>query len=142
MMEEEFSDFLLHTRVEMLNLKGVLFKPGVHVGVVEDGTIYKAKILTVDWINMQVVVHFLNYNKRYDRAVKMSEVKAWKMDPSKGNEYRRPYSVESPVRDALSTDAFVALASTPNGSGTANGELRCGARELKMSDMKKVQAVR
>ena len=50
--------------------EGVVFKVGVHVEIVEGDTVYKAKILSVDWHNTQVSVHFINFKQRFDRAVK------------------------------------------------------------------------
>ena len=120
-MSEELSDSILLTRAKMLNLKtdGVVFKPGVQVGVAEGDTIYKAKILSVDWVNTQVFVHFLNYNKRYDRAVNMSEIISWRNSSAKQNEYKRPRDQASAVGGI---SASVPTTSTPNGARPVFGE--------------------
>ena len=74
-----------------------------------------------------MTVHFLNCNKRHDRAVDMSEVKAWKMDHIKENEYKRPHIVGSPTRIS-GTAALVAP--TPNSPRPMDGELRKGVGVL------------
>ena len=95
-IKEQLRDSILLNRAKMLNInqEGIIFKPGVHVGVAEDDLLYKAIILSVDWPNTQVNVHFVNFNKRYDRYVNMSEVLEWRMETGNQNEHKRPLSSE------------------------------------------------
>ena len=103
-----------------LNTNESVFKPGVHVGVTEGDTIYKAKILSVDWPNTQVSVHFLNFNKRYDREINMSEISVWKTDPTKPNEFQRPVEVESLEQD--NNVASTLVTSTPSSTRPGLGK--------------------
>ena len=121
-MSEELSDSILLTRAKMLNLKsdGPVFKPGVHVGVTEGDTVYKAKILSVDWPNMQVVVHFLNFNKRFDKAISMSEVCVWRVDSERPNEFKRSVNDRSRLQRRNSVSELIT--STPSHPRTVLGE--------------------
>ena len=85
-MREALSDSILLTRAKILNLS-LVFKPGINVGLIENNIVYKIKIMSVDWPNTEILAHFVNFNKRYDKVVKMSEVIDWKTDPSKVNEF-------------------------------------------------------
>ena len=126
-MTQDLSDSILLTRAKMLNLN-LVFKPGIHVGIIENTIVYKAKIMSVDWPNTEILVHFVNFNKRYDKVVKMSEVIDWKTDPSKVNEFKRPWLPSSPSGNSGRSSGF--LSSTPAASRTVTGESGLGRGEV------------
>ena len=76
----------------MRNLKfdEIIFNSGVCVGVVEDKFVYKRNILCF-LANLSNIcsIHFIIFNKQYDRAGNMNEVFVWKTGFFKPNENKR-----------------------------------------------------
>ena len=59
-MAKEFTEsLLLNQAKKYLKHDGVVFKLSILIGVKEDGTTYKAKILSIDW-QTQMFAHFVN----------------------------------------------------------------------------------
>lgn len=86
---DELSDSLIIMRAKATNCykQGILFKKGAFVEVFCEmvGEFFKCRIEEVNWKKMEVSVHFMNYNKRYDEVLPMdsSRIRPWPYTPSK-----------------------------------------------------------